>query len=68
MDKLAAKDFGELKVADNVASVAPENGSTEKTITVSGDGHKAYQDVNNSTINDSPKTFNIDKIDTARFE
>ncbi|MEA5462412.1 hypothetical protein [Leptothoe sp. PORK10 BA2] len=69
LDKLAASGFLELKTDDRAQGAADgPSGSTEKTVTVSGDGNKVYQDVHDSTINDSSKTYHIDKIDSARFE
>ncbi|MEM6254718.1 MAG: hypothetical protein AAF821_17525 [Cyanobacteria bacterium P01_D01_bin.156] len=69
LDKLAANGFLELKAEGSTQhESASPSGVTKKTVTVSGGGNKVYQDVNNSTINDSSKTYNIDKIDSARFE
>lgn len=67
LDKLAASGFLKLKPEDGIQEKS-EQGSRENTATASGTGNKVYQNVSDSTINDSSKTFNIDKIDSARFE
>lgn len=66
LDKLAANGFLELKAEGMQEKSDRPSGGTQKTVTVSGDGNRVYQDV--GTINDSSKTYNIDKIDSARFE
>ena len=65
LDKLAASGFLKLQ-ADESSENAPA--TVKNNAAVSGDGNKVYQDIKDSTINDSSKTYNIDKIDSARFE
>ncbi|EKV00375.1 hypothetical protein Lepto7375DRAFT_2484 [Leptolyngbya sp. PCC 7375] len=70
LDKLAASGFLEL-TADRSAGRILEKalgGNNVNTVTVLGDSNKVYQKVKNSTINDSSKTYNIDRTDTAGFE
>lgn len=64
LDKLAASGFLKLKAGDS--QQPPEAVTTKNSATVSGTGNRVYQDVD--TVNDSSKTYNIDKIDSARFE
>jgi hypothetical protein len=67
LDKLAATGFLELQPdsSDRQEGNSPANQTT--TATVSGQGNKTYQNVQGN-ISDSSKTYNIDKIDHARFE
>lgn len=68
LDKLAATGFLELQSdAMNQQETAP-SANQANAATVSGQGNKVYQEIQNSTISDSSKTYNIDKIDHARFE
>jgi hypothetical protein len=64
LDKLAANGFIRLAPTTD-ASDAPNPASG---ITVSGSGNKVYQNLQNSPITDQSKTYNIEKIDNARFE
>jgi hypothetical protein len=66
LDKLAANGFLKLSPVD--PSTQADAPAAATTATVTGDGNKTYQNVANSTITDSSKTYNIDKIDQARFE
>ena len=66
LDKLAVNGFLRLKPEDSTQEKSEKPpGSTENTATVSGTGNKVYQDVNNSTINDSSKSYNTDNIDSV---
>ena len=68
LEKLAASSFLRLSpVAGPSAEPGPPAGNTA-TATITGDGNKTYQNIEGSTITDSSKTYNIDKIDSARFE
>ncbi|MBW4691653.1 MAG: hypothetical protein KME27_07770 [Lyngbya sp. HA4199-MV5] len=68
LDKLATANFLELQPDEmNQAEGVPSTPSVNAA-TVSGQGNKVYQDIKDSTITDSSKTYNIDKIDHARFE
>jgi hypothetical protein len=65
LDKLAATGFLELLPdSANPQKRSPEN---QTVITVFGQGNKTYQNIQGN-ISDSSKTYNIDKIDQARFE
>ena len=66
LDKLAAAGFFQL----NPESEAPPSGAETSgmTATASGDHNKVYQGIEGSTITDSSKTYNIEQIDSARFE
>ena len=66
LDKLAANDFLTIKADDGDPSTGEVTAATNNSATVSGTGNKVYQDV--GTVNDSSKTYTIDKIDSARFE
>ncbi|MFG6103083.1 hypothetical protein U2F10_12570 [Leptothoe sp. EHU-05/26/07-4] len=69
LDKLAASGFLALKIDGDLPEVPePVSDTMQNNTTVSGDGNKVYQNVNESIINDSSKTYTIDKIDSARFE
>jgi hypothetical protein len=67
LDKLAANGFIKLS-----AAAEPEAQEARQTggifAEVSGDGNKVFQDIQGSTITDSSKTYNIDKIEQASFE
>jgi len=65
LDKLAATTFRELQPDPSNPQQAERSGHST---TLSGQGNKVYQDIKDSTITDSSKTYNIDKIDQARFE
>jgi len=65
LDKLAATTFLELQPDPSNPQQAERSGHST---TLSGQGNKVYQDIKDSTITDSSKTYNIDKIDQARFE
>ncbi|PSB23912.1 hypothetical protein [Stenomitos frigidus] len=67
LDKLAAAHFLELQPEVMNQEGVP-SASSANAATVSGQGSKVYQDIKDSTITDSSKTYNIDKIDQARFE
>lgn len=68
LEKLAGNGFLELQPdPDDRQGGNPQAGSGI-VATVSGQGNKVYQGVEGSTISDSSKTYNIDKIDSARFE
>ncbi len=68
LDKLAANGFIKVSPAGDSSLSADAQGSSGPTATITGDGNKTYQNVANSTITDSSKTYNIGKIDQARFE
>lgn len=68
LEKLAATGFIELKPATEPSAVGDGQGAKGADAAVTGDGNKVYQNVQDSTITDSSKTYNIEKIDTARFE
>ncbi len=65
LEKLAANGFIKLSSPSDLAVSSAEKG---QGVTVAGKGNKTYQNINDSTITDSSKTYNIEKIDTARFE
>jgi hypothetical protein len=66
LDKLAATGFLELQpdLSNQQKGTSPAN---QTAATVSGQGNKSYQNIQGN-ISDSSKTYNIDKIDQARFE
>ncbi len=72
LEKLAANGF--VRVAPEAGASPDGERRAGNTVTVTGDGNvvgdgnKVYRGVSNSTITDSSKTYNIDKIDSARFE
>ncbi|ASC71808.1 hypothetical protein XM38_027620 [Halomicronema hongdechloris C2206] len=66
LEKLAANGF--IHLSPTVDETAGSEARPGPTATVTGDGNKVYQDIQGSSINDSSKTYNIDKIDSARFE
>ena len=66
LDKLAATTF--LELSPDPSREEERSGGSSTEATVSGQGNKVYQGNQNSTISDSSKTYNIDKIDQARFE
>jgi hypothetical protein len=68
LDKLAANGFIKVSPVGDASLLTEEQGHTGPTTTITGDSNKTYQNVANSTITDSSKTYNIDKIDQARFE
>ncbi|MEM1254390.1 MAG: hypothetical protein AAGI69_18310 [Cyanobacteria bacterium P01_H01_bin.21] len=69
LDKLAASGFLKLAVDDGLQAPPDQTPiATINSTTVFGDGGKVYQNVNDSSINDSSKSYKIDKIDSARFE
>lgn len=61
LDKLAANGFIRLAPTADTSNL-------QGAATASGTGNKIYQDIQNSTITDNSKTWNIEKIDNARFE
>ncbi|NEQ98007.1 MAG: hypothetical protein F6K30_15030 [Cyanothece sp. SIO2G6] len=64
LDAMAAAGF--MEVEPVAASPIPEGqADAGNRVTVSGDGNKTYQDVKDSTITDSSKTYHIDKTDNA---
>lgn len=67
LDKLAANGF--IKFSPAADPEAQGGGQTGGVFAeVSGDGNKVFQNVHGSTITDSSKTYNIDKIEQASFE
>lgn len=67
LDKLAATGFLELQPDPTNRQEANRPTTSTTTATVSGQGNKTYQNIQGD-ISDSSKTYNIDKIDQARFE
>lgn len=68
LDKLAANGFLELQPEADQQQQGERQAASGAVATVSGQGNKVYQDIKDSTISDNSKTYNIDKIDQARFE
>ena len=68
LDKLAANGFIQFSPDDEVSAAEESRDRAGARAEVSGEGNKTYQNVEGSTITDSSKTYNIDKIDSARFE
>jgi hypothetical protein len=67
LEKLAASRFLRVSPVNHpVEGSEPVNKTATATLT--GDGSKTYQHIEGSTITDSSKTYNIDKIDSAKFE
>jgi hypothetical protein len=66
LDKLAASGFLELQ-PDSGYQQEDNRPVNQTTATVFGQGNKTYQNIQGN-ISDSSKTYNIDKIDHARFE
>ncbi|MGB3496100.1 MAG: hypothetical protein WBA57_25445 [Elainellaceae cyanobacterium] len=67
LEKLAANGFIKVNPVDGT-ELEERQDRSGTSATVRGDNNKTYQDVQNSTITDSSKNYNIDKIDSARFE
>ncbi|MDJ0706046.1 MAG: hypothetical protein QNJ46_22475 [Leptolyngbyaceae cyanobacterium MO_188.B28] len=68
LDKLAADGFAKLQPAPDSKQESDQKADPGTTATVSGEGNKVYQNIKDSTITDSSKTYNIEKIESARFE
>ncbi|HIK44261.1 MAG TPA: hypothetical protein IGR64_05155 [Leptolyngbyaceae cyanobacterium M65_K2018_010] len=68
LDKLAANGFIRLDAASEPSPSTSPAAGQGTTAEVSGTGNKVYQNVRDSTITDSSKTYHIKKIDQARFE
>lgn len=67
LEKLAANGFIKVSPAAEAASPEESRGGGS-TATVTGDSNKVYQNVKDSTITDSSKTYNIETINDAKFE
>jgi len=68
LDKLLGNGFIQLSPAVDQAEQSDRKGGQGADATVSGTGNKVYQNIHGSTITDSSKTYNIDKIENAKFE
>lgn len=68
LDKLAANGFIKLSPAPEQQLQGDSRGGEGTIVTTTGQGNKTYQNIKDSTITDSSKTYNIKKIDNARFE
>jgi hypothetical protein len=68
LDKLAANGFIQLSPAFESEGQGAGQERAGVSVEVAGSGNKVYQDIQGSTITDSSKTYNIERIDRAKFE
>jgi hypothetical protein len=68
LDKLAENGFIKVSPAGDAPIPTEAQSNPGTTATITGDGNKTYQNLENSTITDSSKIYHIGNIDQARFE